>query len=143
MRKKSDFFLLFVAMNITTVMTVQQILDRAEGDLKGEEDQFTALCYAVVSRFDLDGCSKIISRKWYVYQAVLFSRVVQNILLAPHHSFNCTVVGTGGCRGAGPQQNQPTPILLPEFWNQYIRTNNIILTCKKDPLMLFTRLLLP
>ena len=59
-------FNFLVAVNITTIMTVQQILDRAEGDLKGEEDQFTALCYAVISKFDLDGCSKIISRKWYV-----------------------------------------------------------------------------
>ncbi|XP_021707220.1 protein hold'em [Aedes aegypti] len=58
-------------MNITTVMTVQQILDRAEGDLKGEEDQFTALCYAVVSRFDLDGCSKIISRKCLTCKSLL------------------------------------------------------------------------
>ncbi|XP_055529864.1 protein hold'em [Wyeomyia smithii] len=48
---------------ITSVMTVQQIVDRAEGDLKTEEEQFTALCYAVITRFDLDGCSKITSRK--------------------------------------------------------------------------------
>ena len=32
-------------------MTVQQILDRTEGDLVQEEDQFTALCYAVITRF--------------------------------------------------------------------------------------------
>ncbi|XP_065085636.1 protein hold'em [Ochlerotatus camptorhynchus] len=50
-------------VNITTIMTVQQIQDRAEGDLKGEEDSFTALCYAVITKFDLDGCSKITSRK--------------------------------------------------------------------------------
>nr|XP_029724635.1 protein hold'em-like [Aedes albopictus] len=58
-------------VNITTIMTVQQILDRAEGDLKGEEDQFTALCYAVISKFDLDGCSKIISRKCLTCKSLL------------------------------------------------------------------------
>lgn len=54
----------FKASTITSIMTVQQIVDRAEGDLKTEEDHFTALCYAVITRFDLDGCSRIISRKW-------------------------------------------------------------------------------
>ncbi|XP_062562643.1 protein hold'em isoform X2 [Armigeres subalbatus] len=58
-------------INITTVMTVQQILDRAEGDLKGDEDQFTALCYAVVSKLDLDGCSKITSRKCLTCNSLL------------------------------------------------------------------------
>ncbi|XP_053688808.1 meiosis-specific with OB domain-containing protein [Sabethes cyaneus] len=48
---------------ITSVMTVQQIVDRAEGDLKTEEDQFTALCYALITKFDLDGCSRVTSRK--------------------------------------------------------------------------------
>lgn len=44
-------------------MTVQQILDRTEGDLVQEEDQFTALCYAVITRFDLDGCSRLVSER--------------------------------------------------------------------------------
>ncbi|XP_040168849.1 meiosis-specific with OB domain-containing protein [Anopheles arabiensis] len=48
---------------INTVMTVQQILDRTEGDLVQEEDQFTALCYAVITRFDLDGCSRLVSER--------------------------------------------------------------------------------
>ncbi|XP_058838630.1 protein hold'em [Topomyia yanbarensis] len=50
-------------VTITSVMTVQQILDRSEGDLKTEEEQFTALCYAVITKFDLDGCSRITGRK--------------------------------------------------------------------------------
>uniref|UniRef100_A0A182KAN9 Replication factor A C-terminal domain-containing protein n=1 Tax=Anopheles christyi TaxID=43041 RepID=A0A182KAN9_9DIPT len=48
---------------INTVMTVQQILDRTEGDLVQEEDQFTACCYAVLTRFDLDGSSRIVSER--------------------------------------------------------------------------------
>ncbi|ETN61122.1 hypothetical protein AND_007232 [Anopheles darlingi] len=42
---------------INTVMTVQQILDRSggTGSQITEEDQFTALCYAVITRLDLDG----------------------------------------------------------------------------------------
>ncbi|XP_058463974.1 meiosis-specific with OB domain-containing protein [Malaya genurostris] len=50
---------------ITSVMTVKQILDRAEGDLKTEEEQFTVLCYAVLTKFDLDGCTRIIGRKCF------------------------------------------------------------------------------
>uniref|UniRef100_A0A182WEV5 MEIOB-like N-terminal domain-containing protein n=1 Tax=Anopheles minimus TaxID=112268 RepID=A0A182WEV5_9DIPT len=45
---------------INTVMTVQQIHDRAEGD---QEDQFTALCFAVITRLDLDGPSRIVSER--------------------------------------------------------------------------------
>ncbi|XP_058116121.1 meiosis-specific with OB domain-containing protein [Anopheles ziemanni] len=48
---------------ISTVMTVQQILDRTEGDLVSEVDQFTALCYAVITRLDLDGSSRIVSQR--------------------------------------------------------------------------------
>lgn len=56
---------------ISSIMTVQQIVDRAEGDLKTEEDQFTALCYAVITKFDLDGCSRITSRKCSNCKSVL------------------------------------------------------------------------
>uniref|UniRef100_A0A182MY66 MEIOB-like N-terminal domain-containing protein n=1 Tax=Anopheles dirus TaxID=7168 RepID=A0A182MY66_9DIPT len=48
---------------INTVMTVQQIHDRTEGELVQEEDQFTALCYAVITRLDLDGPSRIVSER--------------------------------------------------------------------------------
>uniref|UniRef100_A0A182RD30 MEIOB-like N-terminal domain-containing protein n=1 Tax=Anopheles funestus TaxID=62324 RepID=A0A182RD30_ANOFN len=48
---------------INTVMTVQQILDRTEGELVQEQDQFTALCYAVITRLDLDGPSRIVSER--------------------------------------------------------------------------------
>ncbi|XP_052889471.1 protein hold'em [Anopheles moucheti] len=48
---------------INTVMTVQQIHDRTEGDSVQERDQFTALCYAVITRLDLDGSSRVVSER--------------------------------------------------------------------------------
>uniref|UniRef100_A0A182S8K2 MEIOB-like N-terminal domain-containing protein n=1 Tax=Anopheles maculatus TaxID=74869 RepID=A0A182S8K2_9DIPT len=48
---------------INTIMTVQQILDRTEGDLVQEQDQFTALCYAVITRLDLDGTTRSVSER--------------------------------------------------------------------------------
>ncbi|XP_052861429.1 protein hold'em [Anopheles cruzii] len=50
---------------INTIMTVQQIMDRAVGAYgTGEEDEFTALCYAVITRFDLDGPeARIVSQR--------------------------------------------------------------------------------
>uniref|UniRef100_A0A182QIV0 MEIOB-like N-terminal domain-containing protein n=1 Tax=Anopheles farauti TaxID=69004 RepID=A0A182QIV0_9DIPT len=51
------------ASTINTVMTVQQIHDRTEGSLVQENDQFTALCYAVITRLDLDGPSRIVSER--------------------------------------------------------------------------------
>lgn len=48
---------------INTVMTVQQIIDRSEGDLAQDQDQFTALCYAVITRLDLDGPSRNVSER--------------------------------------------------------------------------------
>uniref|UniRef100_A0AAG5DUE5 MEIOB-like N-terminal domain-containing protein n=1 Tax=Anopheles atroparvus TaxID=41427 RepID=A0AAG5DUE5_ANOAO len=48
---------------INTIMTVQQILDRTDGDLVTEDDQFTALCYAVITRLDLDGPSRTASQR--------------------------------------------------------------------------------
>uniref|UniRef100_A0A182Y5X9 MEIOB-like N-terminal domain-containing protein n=1 Tax=Anopheles stephensi TaxID=30069 RepID=A0A182Y5X9_ANOST len=51
------------AATISTVMTVQQILDRTEGDLVQEQDQFTALCYAVITRLDLDGPTRTVSER--------------------------------------------------------------------------------
>uniref|UniRef100_A0A1B0D4X2 MEIOB-like N-terminal domain-containing protein n=1 Tax=Phlebotomus papatasi TaxID=29031 RepID=A0A1B0D4X2_PHLPP len=48
---------------IRTVMTVQQILDRAEGHLISNEEQFTALVYAVITKFDLDGFGRIVTER--------------------------------------------------------------------------------
>uniref|UniRef100_A0A182PL66 MEIOB-like N-terminal domain-containing protein n=1 Tax=Anopheles epiroticus TaxID=199890 RepID=A0A182PL66_9DIPT len=48
---------------INAVMTVQQILDRTEGEQQHQEDHFTALCYAVLTRLDLDGSSRIVSER--------------------------------------------------------------------------------
>lgn len=50
--------------SITTVMTCQQILDRTEADIIGSDDHFTAVVYAVVTVYDLDGCSQVSSRRW-------------------------------------------------------------------------------
>lgn len=50
--------------SITTVMTCQQILDRTEADNIGSDDHFTAVVFAVVSVYDLDGCSLVFSRRW-------------------------------------------------------------------------------
>lgn len=50
--------------SITTVMTCQQILDRIEADIIGSEDHFTAVIFAVVTVYDLDGCSLVFTRRW-------------------------------------------------------------------------------
>lgn len=48
-------------------MTVRQIYARAEGELQdASKDQFTAVLYGMVSKFDLDGFISHISRKWQV-----------------------------------------------------------------------------
>ncbi|KAJ9578528.1 hypothetical protein L9F63_005257 [Diploptera punctata] len=48
---------------INNVMTVQQVLDRASAGSTdhsgGDDSQFTALLYALVTHYDLDGCSRI------------------------------------------------------------------------------------
>lgn len=49
---------------ITNVMTCQQIRDRSEADIFGSEDHFTAVVFAVVTVYDLDGCSLVFSRRW-------------------------------------------------------------------------------
>ncbi|KAL1392806.1 hypothetical protein pipiens_012209 [Culex pipiens pipiens] len=71
---------------ITTVMSVQQIWDRAEGDLKSDEDQFTALCYAVVTKFDLDGCSRLIGRTCQTCKS--FVRVSDDRCSRPECAYN-------------------------------------------------------
>ena len=45
-------------------MTIRQIYDTAESDSNNDNDQFTALLYAVVTHLDLDGYSRILSKKW-------------------------------------------------------------------------------
>lgn len=52
----------FDVASITTVMTIKQIHDRIESDQNGEE--FTAVLYAVIETFDLDGFGKIFARRW-------------------------------------------------------------------------------
>lgn len=47
---------------IKTVMTIKQICDRMESEL--DDNEFTAVLYAVIDSFDLDGIGKIFTRKW-------------------------------------------------------------------------------
>lgn len=47
---------------ITTVMTIKQIADRMESEQSG--DEFTAVLYAIIEAFDLDGFGKIFTRRW-------------------------------------------------------------------------------
>ncbi|XP_059608146.1 protein hold'em [Phlebotomus argentipes] len=50
--------------HIRSVMSVQQVLDRAEGQLNaGNDTQFTALIYAVITKLDLDGFSRIVTER--------------------------------------------------------------------------------
>lgn len=60
---------------ITTVMTCQQIIDRINGEVEGNvgsstiiinerSNQFTAVLYAVVTKYDLDGTAQIVLRRW-------------------------------------------------------------------------------
>uniref|UniRef100_A0A336LTA1 CSON015497 protein n=1 Tax=Culicoides sonorensis TaxID=179676 RepID=A0A336LTA1_CULSO len=50
---------------INDVMTVQQILEKSEGNVtRTEGDQFTALCYGVLTKFDLDGVYPCVRRRW-------------------------------------------------------------------------------
>lgn len=52
--------------SITTVMTCQQIIDRIDAHIIGSDDYFTAVVYAVVSLYDLDGSNLVFSRRWYL-----------------------------------------------------------------------------
>lgn len=47
---------------IKTVMTIQQIIDRIEDD--SNETVFYSLTYALITQMDIDGCTKIFSRRW-------------------------------------------------------------------------------
>lgn len=49
---------------ITNVMTVRQLLDRIDGKLFSDAEQFTAVVYGLITQFDLDGCSKISAIRW-------------------------------------------------------------------------------
>ncbi|GAB0099985.1 Protein hold'em [Sergentomyia squamirostris] len=51
------------ADEIHCVMTVQQVFDRTCGSLATNEEQFTAVIYAVISKFDLDGCSSAVTER--------------------------------------------------------------------------------
>lgn len=55
------------AEHIQTQMSVRQIYTRAEGELQdATSDQFTAVLYAMVSKFDIDGLATSINKKWQV-----------------------------------------------------------------------------
>jgi len=48
-------------------MTVRQIYSRAEGELQDPSiHQFTAVLYGMVTKFDLDGLTSHVNRKWWV-----------------------------------------------------------------------------
>jgi len=54
-------------------MTVRQIYTRAEGDLQdASSNQFTAVLYGMITKFDLDGLSSHINRKWQVLWLTIF-----------------------------------------------------------------------
>lgn len=52
--------------SITTVMSVQQIIDRASGKLPtiNDTNQFTAVVYGIVTRMNLDNLKDFITRRW-------------------------------------------------------------------------------
>ncbi|XP_050336423.1 protein hold'em [Bactrocera neohumeralis] len=51
------------AAEIKTQMTVKQLYARAEGELKDDKEQFTAVVYAMLTHFDFDGTGQVISRR--------------------------------------------------------------------------------
>ncbi|XP_018800985.1 PREDICTED: protein hold'em [Bactrocera latifrons] len=51
------------AAEIKTRMTVKQLYARAEGELKDDKEQFTAVVYAMLTHFDFDGIGQIIARR--------------------------------------------------------------------------------
>ncbi|EDX02325.2 protein hold'em [Drosophila yakuba] len=58
--------------SIQTQMTVKQIYSRAEGELRDPSmHQFTAVLYAMVTKFDLDGLTSHISRKCTACQRLI------------------------------------------------------------------------
>ncbi|XP_037939155.1 protein hold'em [Teleopsis dalmanni] len=63
--------------NIINQMTVKQIYARTEGDLADKTDEFTAVLYAMVTRFDIDGQSIIISKKCKACHRLLSSAAVE------------------------------------------------------------------
>lgn len=57
-------FCLFSADEIQTIMTVRQIYTRAEGQLRDNSEQFTAVLYAMVTQFDLEIQGMVLSKRW-------------------------------------------------------------------------------
>lgn len=55
---------MILAVRISDVMTVQQINDKADGILRTDGDHFTAICYATVTKFDIDGPYDCVRRRW-------------------------------------------------------------------------------
>lgn len=65
--KKTKFINLFSytpAEDIQTVMTVRQIYTRAEGQLRDNSEQFTAVLYAMITHFDIDWPGLVLSKRW-------------------------------------------------------------------------------
>ncbi|XP_011190881.2 protein hold'em [Zeugodacus cucurbitae] len=59
------------AAEIKTQMTVKQLYARAEGQLKADTEQFTAVLYAMLTHFDFDGIGQVISRRCKSCHALL------------------------------------------------------------------------
>lgn len=45
-------------------MTVRQIYTRAEGQLCDNSEQFTAVLYAMITQFNLESQSLVLSKRW-------------------------------------------------------------------------------
>lgn len=50
--------------SITTVMTAKQLTERANDHGIGSETEFTAVFHGIITTFDLDGPTKLYTRKW-------------------------------------------------------------------------------
>lgn len=58
-------------MTIQNVMSVRHVLDKAKTitesvNLNPEDQKFTALIFAMVTQFDLDGLSRVVTTRWLV-----------------------------------------------------------------------------
>lgn len=78
---------MLLADDIQTQMTVRQIYARAEGELQDtSREHFTAVLYAMVTKFDIDGLTNCISRKWQVVVGLVVANATFHlyILYLPH-----------------------------------------------------------
>lgn len=59
------------AEDISEVMSCQRVVDRlSSNEGRGDEDQFSAVVYGIVSRFDLDQ-ARVTKRKWWDWRIVM------------------------------------------------------------------------